>query len=303
MANNTKTEFLKLMVSRYGRLRKLAKSQSLFEIGDGRARVYIRYSKLHPRSRTFYGLREEDLRQLDGHRSVICFLWDEQTQPLIVPYSDYEEVFRSVSPASDGQYKAMVHLPEHATELYIAQAGRFNVEACYGWTELDSLIELATDGCALEFTHSQIQTLLGAIGSAKAYDVWVPQSDRSKLDWQIAEHFDCRESLPYGYEPVQETLEQVDVIWIQRGTSHLDSLFEVEHSTPVYSGLLRFNDIHLVTPNLTPRFGVVSNDSRRSLFVRQLNRPTFQRSGLNKLCTFLEYRNVFAWFNRVTKAL
>ena len=193
-------------------------------------------------------------------------------------------------------------MQEYATELYIAQAGRFNVEACYGWTDLDSLVELEEVESAREFTHSQIQTLLGAIGAAKSYDVWVPQSDRAKLDWQITERFDCRESLPYGYEPVQDTLEQVDVIWIQRGTSELDSLFEVEHSTPIYSGLLRFNDIHLVTPRLTPRFGVVSNDSRRSLFVRQLNRPTFQQSGLNKLCAFLEYQNVFGWFNRITRA-
>jgi hypothetical protein len=38
---------------------------------------------------------------------------------------------------------------------------------------------------------------------------------------------------------------------------------------------------------------------RRSLFVRQLNRPTFRVSGLNQLCTFLEYKNVYGWFQRV----
>jgi hypothetical protein len=94
-------------------------------------------------------------------------------------------------------------------------------------------------------------------------------------------------------------LEEVDVIWIQKGSSELRALFEVEHSTPIYSGLLRFNDIHLAAPRLRPTFSIVANDARREVFVRQLNRPTFQASELNKFCNFLEYINVFGWFNRI----
>ena len=33
---------------------------------------------------------------------------------------------------------------------------------------------------------------------------------------------------------------EIDVVWVNSGSSAVDSLFEVEHSTPVYSGLLRF---------------------------------------------------------------
>lgn len=83
-----------------------------------------------------------------------------------------------------------------------------------------------------------------------------------------------------------------------RGSSDLQAMFEVEHSTPIYSGLLRFNDLHLIEPNLKPRFSIVSNDLRRTLFLRQVNRPTFKSSGLSELCNFLEYKDVFGWFNR-----
>jgi hypothetical protein len=72
-------------------------------------------------------------------------------------------------------------------------------------------------------------------------------------------------------------------------------MFEVEHSTPIYSGLLRFNDIFLVSPRLGARFTVVSNDERRSLFTRQLNRPTFKLSKLDEHCTFLDYASVYSW--------
>ena len=94
-------------------------------------------------------------------------------------------------------------------------------------------------------------------------------------------------------------LQEIDVIWLGRGASDLHALFEVEHSTPVYSGLLRFNDFHLTAPNNQSRFTVVSNDTRRALFTRQLRRPTFRTSGLSELCTFLEYVDVLAWHKRL----
>ena len=79
----------------------------------------------------------------------------------------------------------------------------------------------------------------------------------------------------------------------------VDGFTTVEHSTPIYSGLLRFNDVHLMLPDLAIRFGIVSNDPRRALFVRQLGRPTFKASGLKEICTFFEYQNVFGWHQRI----
>jgi hypothetical protein len=88
-------------------------------------------------------------------------------------------------------------------------------------------------------------------------------------------------------------------MWIARGGDRPAALYEVEHSTPIYSGLLRFNDVLLALPDLPMRYGIVSNDNRKSLFVRQLARPTFKASGLRENCTFLEYRNVFGWHQRL----
>ena len=108
--------------------------------------------------------------------------------------------------------------------------------------------------------------------------------------------------LPYRFGSVNYILSEIDVIWIERGAGKLRGLFEVEHSTPVYSGLLRFNDIHLVSPEIGARFSVVSNVERRSLFVRQLKRPTFRTSRLDEICTFLDYADVLRWHNRIRNA-
>jgi len=299
--NDLKPALLRGLKSRYGSLRKLAGTQSLYEIGEKAARVYIRYSKLHTRNQAFYGLRKEDLQQLEGHPSVICFLWDGQPEPLFIPFAEYEEVFQSLTPAKDGQHKAMIYPQKEGTEIYIPKAGRFNVEGNFGYGALENLIDSAKLRKVPDLSHSQVQTLLGAVGVAKGFDIWIPTSDRVGLDWNLTKAFSYREELPAVFHSVRNILQEVDVIWIHPGSSELRALFEVEHSTPVYSGLLRFNDIHLIAPTEIPRFTVVSNDARRSLFVRQLNRPTFRTSGLNEICTFLEYGDVFGWFNRMTE--
>ena len=136
-------------------------------------------------------------------------------------------------------------------------------------------------------------------GFAKGNSIWCPQADRAGLDWRIASPFPLHDSLPNRFRVIESILSEIDVIWMKAGSGDLSALFEVEHTTSVYSGLLRFNDVHLIAPELRPRFSVVANDSRRSLFVRQLNRPTFLKSGLAELCTFMEYDNVLGWYNRL----
>ena len=299
MPNDIKDSFLKELDRRFGPLRKLADSQSLFDVGGGAARVYVRYSKIHPGQRTFYGLRDLDLRILEGHPSVICFLWDNQQTPLLVPYSDYESVFQTVKPAEDGQFKAQVYPQEQGTELYIANAGRFNVEDHLGWSTLEQLFAGKGGEKMPDLSHTQIQTLLGSIGSRKGFDIWVPTVDRGRLDWSCTATFSCCNVLPPAFEAVQRVLQEIDVVWIRRGSGQIAALFEVEHSTPIYSGLLRFNDVHLTAPTVKPRFNIVANYARRDVFASQLSRPTFRLSGLSELCSFLEYANVFRWHQQL----
>jgi len=175
-------------------------------------------------------------------------------------------------------------------------------ETYVGWQALDQLLDTSRISIIPEFSHAQVQTLLGSIGIVKGYDIYVPPNDRSKLDWSLTDDFDCRAALPIDLNSVQDILAEIDVMWIERGAGRLQALFEVEHSTTVYSGLLRFNDVLLVSPQLGARFSVVSNDKRRSLFTRQLSRPTFRFSRLAEYCTFMEYASVYAWYQRMRQS-
>ncbi len=124
-------------------------------------------------------------------------------------------------------------------------------------------------------------------------------NDREGLDWSLSSKFEMLVSLPNPYQGLQVCLSQIDVIWFEKGSSRIKALYEVEHSTPIYSGLLRFNDVLLSAVSPIDRFAIVSNEKRRSLFAQQVTRPTFKRSGLSEACTFFEYLNVYRWYQRV----
>jgi hypothetical protein len=301
MPNPRKAVVLEALRGRFGEVRKLAGSESLFTIGEDSARVYFRYSKVHADGRTFFGLRSADLRQLEGHNSFLCFLLGDQSSPLFVPYADFEEVFHNAQAAKDGQYKVQVYRQSGTLELYVARQGRFNAEGYVGLEGLARSMDASRLREASNLSHSQVQTLLAGIGNMKGYDVWLPGADIGRLDWSLTKQFALRGTVPEGFREIRTILCEIDVVWVAPGRDVIEGLFEVEYSTPVYSGLLRFNDVLLTDPKVS-RFSIVSNDSRREVFARQLFRPTFRKSGLAGLCSFLEYANVFNWHQRLMRS-
>lgn len=298
MANDFKTGLLVEIEKRFGKISRLPGSQSLIELKNG-IRVYLRYSKLHGKGVAFFGLRRVDLNSLDGHLSYLCFFTDRDP-PLFIPYGDFEAAIRQSPLASDGQYKVQIAYGSSTKELYLPRVGHFNVDAFGG---LDAL---PTDGTtshaiASNLSHWQVQTLLGGIGTLKGYSVYVPPNNIELLDWTLVRRFQPIATLPAYVAERARFASEIDVIWVDHKQDAIAAAFEVEHSTTIYSGLLRFNDV-LLTCAGAGRYFVASDESRRDLFVRQLQRPTFQRSGLSELASFLDYSNVFDWHHRLSNS-
>jgi len=294
MANQFKQMLLSALEKQCGPFKKLPDSQSLIEFMTGE-RLYLRYSKLHKKKVSFFGLRSVDLNELDGHRSFICFFSDEEL-PVFIPYEDFEAVIHQSPLAADGQYKARLIYNQDSYELYFPRVGYFNVNA-YSGMESFSINKDQRD-LITNLSHSQAQTLIGSIGHLKGYGIYVPPNNVELLDWSLADRYQIVSSLPIYIEERTRFASEIDVVWIEYTQNAITAAFEVEHSTPIYSGLLRFNDVLLTCPGIS-RFFVVSNESRRDLFARQLQRPTFERSGLNELTSFLDYTNIFKWHSRL----
>jgi hypothetical protein len=141
-------------------------------------------------------------------------------------------------------------------------------------------------------THAEIQWRLLDLGSQIGLNVWAPRADRVKV-WNskvIGDVPKMLASLPNQFnEATTKTIENIDVLWLS-GQS-IVAAFEVEHTTAVYSGLLRMSDLLTMQPNLDIKLYLVGPDNRYEKFVREVARPTFasRPKPLHSLCGFLPY--------------
>jgi hypothetical protein len=142
----------------------------------------------------------------------------------------------------------------------------------------------------------QIQARLARIGAIMGFKIWIPRGDRSRVKElvQEREHAAFLEDLPLNYDSTTlDTIELIDVLWL-KGRSIVRA-FEVEHTTAVYSGLLRMADLLALQPNMAIRLHIVAPDERREKVFREMKRPVFSlldRGPLSDSCTFISYESV-----------
>lgn len=90
-----------------------------------------------------------------------------------------------------------------------------------------------------------------------------------------------------------DTIALIDVLWLRRYT--IVRAFEVEHTTAVYSGLLRMADLVALQPNIDIDLHIVAPEPRREKVFAQLRRPAFQLfegRNLSQMSTYLSYGSI-----------
>lgn len=140
----------------------------------------------------------------------------------------------------------------------------------------------------------KMQALLADIGVAMGFQVWIPKADKDAVSSEMSNP-ELLAALPYTQfsEPAIKTVEQIDVLWLQKKT--IVRAFEVEHTTAVYSGILRMADLLALQPNFHTKLHIVAPDERRKKVFQELMRPAFSifpQGPLSKLCTYLPYEGV-----------
>jgi predicted RNA-binding protein len=145
---------------------------------------------------------------------------------------------------------------------------------------------------ALKTTHEEMQWLLLKLGSDMGLDVWVARNDRSKQFNGVSFNSipRLRKDLPRQFdEATNRTIELIDVLWLHKDA--IVAAFEVEHTSSIYSGLLRMSDLISMQPNLKINLYIVAPDDRSDKVIAEVNRPTFTRLNppLPKICKFIPY--------------
>lgn len=143
----------------------------------------------------------------------------------------------------------------------------------------------------------KIQGLLAKIGEQMGFDIWLPNPDRARVAkvWQPKDPRTLLTSLPLSYDnATQSTIGLIDVIWIKNKRS-IARAFEVEHTTSIYSGILRMADLVALQPDIKIKMHIVAPSDRQEKFSTEIRRPVFSymtNGRLSDMCTFISYDDV-----------
>ena len=141
----------------------------------------------------------------------------------------------------------------------------------------------------------KMQAMLAKIGAQMGMKIWIPKNDRAAVlsEWK-GDLKPIVEILPLNYdEATLKTIEQIDILWL-KGRSIVRA-FEVEHTTSIYSGILRMADLLALQPNMDIKLHIVAPDERREKVFQELRRPVFsllERGPLSESCTYLGYESI-----------
>jgi hypothetical protein len=141
----------------------------------------------------------------------------------------------------------------------------------------------------------KMQALLAKIGERMNMKIWLPRSDKQRvLEIWSPKDKTLLENLPLNYDDVTlKTIENIDVLWI-KGRSIIRA-FEVEHTTSIYSGILRMADLMALQPNLNISAHIVAPIERKAKVIQEISRPVFtllERGPLSEACTFISYESI-----------
>lgn len=138
----------------------------------------------------------------------------------------------------------------------------------------------------------KFQAMLAQIGEKMGFNIWIPRNDRSRVlhEWK-ASNDTLLEQLPLNYdEATLRTIEQIDVLWLKKRS--IVRAFEVEHTTSVYSGILRMADLLALQPNMDIKLHIVAPASRKDKVFQEIQRPVFsllEKGALSQYCTYISY--------------
>jgi type II restriction enzyme len=129
-------------------------------------------------------------------------------------------------------------------------------------------------------THTEVQGWLRDLGLALGFDVWIAANDRSRAFETGMLGDGCLTELPAVLRaaPGFDSVRLIDILWLDTATGRVEAAFEVEHTTSIYSGIVRMLDLALGS-EAEPLKGLflVAPDAREEEVRAQLSRPAFRR--------------------------
>jgi hypothetical protein len=134
-----------------------------------------------------------------------------------------------------------------------------------------------------------IEWLLLKMGRQAGEKLWAPKNDQERITLEY-KFVDFEKEFAVGLDTEVKYVENIDVVWKEE--FRINAAFEIENSTSIYSGLLRFADLTMVAPNTIYPLFIVAPGERRNRVREQLARPSFRHLGIHEKVRYLSYERV-----------
>lgn len=146
--------------------------------------------------------------------------------------------------------------------------------------------------------HSYYQGLIVEIGNLQGFDTFVPYQDKNRkfLDKTLSQVSSVEKYPAFTYDHLLARARMIDVTWFN--TRKMPSeFFEVEHTTDVYSALLRFMDLQ----DFAVKFHIVADAARQNEYKGKLGSHTF--TPIAQRVSFLDYETLSDYHTKLMAAI
>jgi len=129
-------------------------------------------------------------------------------------------------------------------------------------------------------THTEVQGWLRDLGISLGFSVWIAANDRNREfgDGRLSDGCLAALPLPVANSPGADAVRLIDVIWLDAKSGNVVAAFEVEHTTSIYSGIVRLLDLAYGSELKTCEgLFLVAPDGRENDVRQQIRRPAFSK--------------------------
>lgn len=151
----------------------------------------------------------------------------------------------------------------------------------------EDVVEILKNGELSE--HVKVQWKLALLGLKTGARVWVPRNDQQKIQSEYKFN-EFEPTFSAGIDMPAKYVENIDVVWKEE--FRIDAAFEIEHTTAIYSGLLRFADLKIIAPNHPFPLFIVAPLLKKNRVFEQIKRPAFKKLGLDKDVRYISYETI-----------